>query len=515
MAAADDRSQRLGLVVCRGEAFISARVVLAGAITGDLTLGLVKQTVYMLPFALATNALCASEEALALVADSGDIGAYVEPLALRVLVIVVLTIVALILTRIALRLLRHRLEEAEALPPAARARAHRSLVLVGARTLIALAGLGLLYVFVLEPWLSTIGLYIVRALLALRRRPGLLLALTAAIQPLNFLVPMGGSTASKLVLACLLGGVVQPVLARSFVASAWLALAKAAGYLIVLPAYSCVHLPVARALASAPGALGDLLRPLEVWLAVVHAFLLGPAAGGAADGGDVAPRALKEPEPSAWDDAVWVCRHVAEGVCVGSGAPAASAPAGAPGAGAPAHAEGTPAGARADAEAGHAAGMGGQARPAAPASARRSSPCAVLGRAAGGARRAAAAAWFRLLFACAAVCRLSLRTVLRFSEAQSALGTNVFWTTVIPGAEDKLVALAWAASVPADVAVDFARRWHGDEAAARLQHELDAGISQARAADGRPGRCAPPTVPASCVRVCSCSLRSGCAAAQF
>jgi hypothetical protein len=58
MARARDPLKGLGLVVVDGVPFLTLRVLLVAVLVGDFSLGLLKQTVYMLAIALVTDSVC-------------------------------------------------------------------------------------------------------------------------------------------------------------------------------------------------------------------------------------------------------------------------------------------------------------------------------------------------------------------------------------------------------------------------------------------------------------------------
>jgi len=307
--ASTDPLRGLGLVVVDGVPFLALRPILVAALVGDFSLGLLKQTLYMVAIALVTDELCRTDEA----------ASYKTPPAFRVIEIAFAVLIVLVLLRIATRQIRRALERAEqetevSLPivghaspgeplsaedEAARARArkrasaqaHRSMAFVALRLLVALGVLAVLYLEVIGPLLRTVGVRVVATLLGLIAKPGLLIGLIIALQPANYVVPMGGGTISRILIVCLLAHV-PTVPLRAIAAACCFVVAKSVSYLIVPPVYLVVHIPILRAFQAAPVPFSDLAKPFILFIDLAHAFLLsadtgatdtGAAVTGAAD----------------------------------------------------------------------------------------------------------------------------------------------------------------------------------------------------------------------------------------
>ncbi|KAG8457628.1 hypothetical protein KFE25_002292 [Diacronema lutheri] len=518
----------IGLVVVRGEAYLSLRVLLPAVIVGDFTLGLAKQTLYTLFVALAAGPLCAA-------ADPGAArGALALPRAFDVVEAIFAALIALVLLRVGTRQLRCTLERADAAAksdggtaePAAAAdaaavavaaaaahkTARRRVALLALRGLLGTSALAALYVLVLRPLLRRAGSAVVALLVRLRARPAILSAVLVAIQPANYVVPFGGGTLSRLLLVCLLEHV-PTVPLRALAAAGCYSLFKLSVYVVVPPVYWGVHLPLLHAIERAPAPLSDLARPFRLFITVAHGFLLGGVGGRTADtrggtgltgdggdgggdcgGGDMAgARCVTDVALAAVNGAPASdggTRDVGGGpVDVTSGAAAEW--------------RGARFGERGDASSWREdiawlarwAGLAPDpfdprrtagAHPAHTAAAaeggRRGGCAAALPRAARAAARANEAcgrAWLGSAHACAAVCRAAL-ALLRCSPTERAIGERAFWMAVLPGAEDKLSMAAWLAPLSRDDALAFAGA-HGAAAANALTTAL-AGAQDASGA---------------------------------
>ncbi|KAJ1640176.1 hypothetical protein T492DRAFT_855561, partial [Pavlovales sp. CCMP2436] len=163
----------LGLVLVDGVPFLALRPILVAALVGDFSLGLLKQTLYMVAIALVTDELC--RYALPAPQLTDEAASYKTPPAFRVIEIAF----AVLIIRRALERAEQETEDEAARARArkrASAQAHRSMAFVALRLLVALGVLAVLYLEVIGPLLRTVGVRVVATLLGLIAKPDIMKA---------------------------------------------------------------------------------------------------------------------------------------------------------------------------------------------------------------------------------------------------------------------------------------------------------------------------------------------------